>query len=286
MRRLTRRQRIATIVLTVVALCFLTLDLGGSGLRTAHSGVRGSLGALYRGTDAVLGPVREFVRGLPAAGSNQAKVTDLEHDIAVLRGELANRQADATTALQLHRLQLAADSGRFTVLPARVVALGAADGFDWTVTVDAGSASGVRVGQTVTDGYGLVGRVLHADPSTSIVLLAADPGSGVGARDERDGQVGVCTGLGAEGFAFVPLDPHASVRTGDHLVTGPVGSTSYQPGLSVGVVTAVRSSADGTVRAIVVPTAPATALDLVGVIVAAGQASAARPGLQPSSGPR
>jgi rod shape-determining protein MreC len=285
-RRLTRRQRTATIVLTVVALCFITLDLGGSGLRTAHSGVRGSFGALYRGTDAVLGPVREFVQGLPAAGSNRAKVTDLEHDIAVLRGELANRQADATTAAQLHRLQLAADSGRFTVLPARVVALGAADGFDWTVTVDAGSASGVRVGQTVTDGYGLVGRVLHADPSTSIVLLAADPGSGVGARNQRDGQVGVCTGLGAEGYAFVPLDPHASVRTGDHLVTGPVGSTSYQAGLSVGVVTAVRSSADGTVRAIVVPAASATALDLVGVIVAAGQASAARPALQPSSGTR
>jgi rod shape-determining protein MreC len=281
-RRLTRRQRTATIVLTIVALCFVTLDLGGSGLRTAHSGVRGSFGALYRGTDAVLAPVREFLQGLPSAGSNRAKVTDLEHEIAVLRGELASRQADATTAIQLHRLQLAADSGRFAVLPARVVALGAADGFDWTVTLDAGSASGVRAGQTVTDGYGLVGRVLHADPSTSIVLLAADPGSGVGARNERDGQVGICTGLGAEGFAFVPLDPHASVRTGDQLVTGPVGSTSYQPGLSVGVVTAVRSSADGTVRAIVVPTSSATALNLVGVIVAGGQASAARPALQPS----
>ncbi len=282
MRRLTRRQRTATIVLIVVALCFLTLDLGGSGLRTAHSGVRGSFGALYRGTDAVLGPVREFLQGLPSAGSNRAKVAALEHQIALLRGELAGRQADAATAAQLHRLQLAADSGRFAVLPARVVALGAADGFDWTVTLDAGSSSGVRAGQTVTDGYGLVGRVVQADASTSVVLLAADPGSGVGARNERDGQVGVCTGLGGEGFAFVPLDPRASVRTGDHLVTGPVGSTSYQPGLSVGVVTAVRSSADGTVRAIVVPTASATALDLVGVIVPGDQPSAARSALQPS----
>ena len=60
MRRLTRRQRTAALVLAVLALCFITLDLGGGGLRSAHTGVRGTLGALYRGTDAMLGPVRRF----------------------------------------------------------------------------------------------------------------------------------------------------------------------------------------------------------------------------------
>ena len=49
----------------------------------------------------------------------------------------------------------------------------------------------MQVGQTVTDGAGLVGRVLHADASTSVVLLAADPGSGVGVRDVRTGEIGV-----------------------------------------------------------------------------------------------
>ena len=60
MRRLTKRQRIAATVLCVLALSFLVLDLAGTGLRSAHGGVRGTLGALYRGTDAAVGPVREF----------------------------------------------------------------------------------------------------------------------------------------------------------------------------------------------------------------------------------
>src|SRR5690349_9096052 len=76
-RRLTQRQRVATWVLGVVALAFLTLDLGGSSLQGAHSGMRGVLGSLYRGTDAVVGPVKRWFQGIPSAGSNQSKINDL-----------------------------------------------------------------------------------------------------------------------------------------------------------------------------------------------------------------
>jgi rod shape-determining protein MreC len=253
----------------LLGVCFVlvTLDLGGGGLRSAHSGVRGVLGALYRGTDGVLGPARRFVQGLPSAGSNESRVQALQRQVAQLQGELNAHAVDRSSAAQLHRLQLAADSGGYQVLPARVVALGAGQGFDWTVTLDVGTTSGVRPGQTVIDGTALVGRVLHADRSTCVVLLGADPGSGVGARDLRTGQVGIATGAGTAGFQFVPLDPHASLRPGDQLVTGPVGSTSYATGLPVGVLTAVRSGTDGTVRADVHAAASPTGLDLVGVIV-------------------
>ena len=78
MRRLTRRQRWAAIALALVALVFLTLDLGGSSLADAHGGVRGAFGALYRGTDSVLGPVKRFVQGVPGAASNQDRIDQLE----------------------------------------------------------------------------------------------------------------------------------------------------------------------------------------------------------------
>ena len=104
----------------------------------------------------------------------------------------------------------------------------------------------MHVGQSVTDGDGLVGRVLHADADTAVVLLAADPGSGVGARDVRSGEVGVATGDGPDGFTFTPIQPTAHLRVGDTLITGPSGASSYVAGLSVGTVTAVTVSADGT----------------------------------------
>ncbi|HEU5006946.1 MAG TPA: rod shape-determining protein MreC [Jatrophihabitantaceae bacterium] len=277
MRRLTSRQRTAAIVLAVLALCFITLDVGGGSLRASHSGVRGTLGALYRGTDAMLGPVRRFVEGVPTAGTNKGTISRLEHENAQLRGRLAADRAARTDQHQLSALQAAAGSGGYRVLPARVTALGSADGFDWTATLNVGTQNGVRKGQSVTDGYGLVGRVLHADRSSSVVLLSADPGSGVGARDARNGEVGLATGRGAAGFTFVPLNPKAALRAGDKLVTGPSSATSFVPGLSIGTVTGVHASTDGTTTATVRPTTSPSSLDLVGVIVldSAGSTNAA-----------
>jgi rod shape-determining protein MreC len=265
--RLTRRQRVAAIALAAVAAALLTLDLTGGSLDTAHGGVRGLLGSLYRGTDTVLGPVRHFVQGVPHAGSNETRVHALEHENAALRKRLADTAADRHTAAELDRLHLAATDGHYKVLPARVLAISPAEGFDWTVTIDTGSADGVRVGQSVTDGDGLVGRVLHADTSTSVVLLSVDPGAGVGARDLRTGEVGVATGMGTDGFRFRPLDPKAKLRAGDQLDTGPSGSSSYVAGLAIGRITAVRVAATGARVAFARPTTSPTALDLVGVIL-------------------
>jgi rod shape-determining protein MreC len=267
MRRLTRRQRVSAIVLAVVAACFITLDLGGGALGDAHNGVRGALGSLYRGTDSVLGPVRRWVQGVPTAGTNKSRIEQLRQENAALRGRITALQADRRTAGQLADLQRAADGSGNRLLPGRVLAYGPGQGFDWTVTLDVGTHDGVRVGQTVTDGAGLVGRVLHADSASSVVLLAADPGSGIGVRDLRNGEVGVASGRGANGFSFAPLRPDAKIKVGDRLATGPTGSTSYVSGIAVGSVTSVRTSADGTVRATVRPTASPTAVDLVGVIL-------------------
>ncbi|MGI8677963.1 MAG: rod shape-determining protein MreC [Jatrophihabitans sp.] len=281
MRKLTRRQRLSAIVLTIVALCFLTLDLGGGSLGGAHSGVRGALGSLYRGTDAVLGPARRWVQGVPSAGTHESEIRKLEKQNAQLRGRLDVQRADGHTSAELAKLQRAADGGDHIVLPARVIAYGPGQGFDWTVTIDAGTHDGIRIDQSVTDGAGLVGRVLHADADTAVVLLAADPGSGVGARDVRNNELGVATGDGPHGFVFAPLTPDAAIRIGDVLVTGPSGATSYVVGMSVGTVTAVTTSADGTTRATVRPTSSPTAVDLVGVITSPGTARAARSPLVP-----
>jgi rod shape-determining protein MreC len=267
MRRLNRRQRIAAIVLASLAACFITLDLGGSSLQAAHGGVRGALGSLYRGTDSLLGPVRRFVQGLPHAGSDESRIRQLERRNAELKKQLADAQVDRTTAAELTRLRLGASAAGQRVVPARVVATSASGGFDYTVTLDAGTAQGVHAGLTVTDGYGLVGRVLRADSATCVVLLAIDPGSGVGARDRRSGELGVATGAGRDGFSFRPLAPTARLRVGDAVSTGPAGASSFAPGLAVGTVRSVRVSADGTTLADVEPAVAADQLDLVGIIV-------------------
>jgi len=253
-RRLTRRQRLAATALVAVALLFLTIDVTGSGLRGAHGGVRGALGALYRGTDGLISPVRRFVQGVPDAGANRDTIDRLRSENAQLRARLAQDAADASAS----------------------EALGPGLGFDWTVTLDVGSHNGVQNGQTVTDGVGLVGRVLHTNAISCTVLLAADPGSGVGARDTRTGELALATGQGTSGFQVSPLDPAAQLSVGDQLVTGPAGESTYVAGLALGTVTSVHTSADGMTVAQVRPAASPTALDLVGVIMTEPGAEASR----------
>jgi rod shape-determining protein MreC len=267
MRRLTRRQRLAAITLAVLAACFITLDIGGSSLSSAHAGVRGTLGALYRGTDSVLGPLRRFVQGVPHAGTNEQRIHDLERENAQLQSELGQAQTNKNSIAELDKLNLGAEALNETVLPARVIAFGPGSGFDWTVTLNVGTHSGVKVGMTVTDGSALVGRVLHADASTSEVLLAVDPGSGVGGRVTRNNRLGVATGAGSDGFDFVPLAASTTLRVGDVVMTGPAGSSSFVAGLAIGTVTSVRTSTDGSTRATLTPSADPTGLDLVGVIL-------------------
>ena len=281
-RGLDRRQRLAAIALALVALLFVVLDVSGGGLRDAHSGARGLLGSLYRGTDSVVGPARRFVQGVPDVSSNRSKIAALQQQNAKLRQQVAADAADASTTARLDKLQLAADADNFTIVAAKVIAFGPGGGFEWTVTVDAGTSSGIAVGQTVTDGVGLVGRVLHADSRTSVVLLAADPGSGVGVRDVRTNELAVVSGHGTGGFGLSPLQPTANLRVGDQLQTAPTGQSTYAPGLVVGTIASVRVSSDGTTTATVTPATSPTALDVVGIILSQGAGNASRAALTPS----
>ncbi|MGI8880191.1 MAG: rod shape-determining protein MreC [Jatrophihabitans sp.] len=271
MRRLTQRQRRAGIALAIIALLFVTSDVVGASFAGARTGVRGFFGALYRGTDSVTGPARRWVQALPHIGSDAATIDKLHRQIADLQRTAAQTAQDKKTHDQLAKLQLQSTRGGYKVVPARVIAIGPSGGFDWTVTLDVGTAEGVKVDQSVIVGPALVGRILRVSATSTTVLLAADPGSGVGVRDQRTGQLGVVTGHGTSGFTFVPLDPNAVPKVGDVMISGPTGSTTYVAGLTVGTISKVDAGTDGTVRATVRPATSPTSLDLVGVVLVGGK---------------
>ncbi len=279
MRKLTHRQRIGAVLLVAVALLFISLDFAGGSLSGSRAGASGVLGSLYRGTDGVLGPVRRFVQGIPDVGRNRARIAQLEQQNIALRKQVADEAADATTAAQLRTLQLAATSQGWTVMPARVTATGTSAGFEWTVTVDVGAREKVAVGQTVTDGAALVGRVLQVGPTSSVLLLAVDPQFGVGARDARSGDLFLADGASTGGLSLSPLADAADIRAGDQVVTGPAGASTFVPGLTIGTVTSVHRAADGSVRAAVRPAADQTGLNLVGIVQ-----TSARPAARPPMG--
>ena len=74
--------------------------------------------------------------------------------------------------------------------------MGPMQSFSRTVTIDAGTSSGVHKDMTVLNNDGLVGRVISATRSTADVLLILDTDSVVGGRLGSNNEIGFLRGRG------------------------------------------------------------------------------------------
>jgi len=271
-----RRARTALALCVLTAITVMTLDGAGGDdspvdpLRAATAEV---FGPMQTGAAAVGTPVVELVDLVGEARGLREDNERLAEQNAAMRSELATGEVDRTRLAEYDALTGVAEGTGFDLVPARVVAIGPAQAFARTVTVDAGTADGVHADLTVVDASGLVGRVLRAGRHTATVLLAVDAGSVIGGRLDRSMELGFLRGdggIGADALLSLDLvDPEAVPAEGDTVVTwGSRGGSPYVAGVPVGEVTRVHASAgDQSVTAGVRPFADMSSLDLVGVVV-------------------
>ncbi|HKB31334.1 MAG TPA: rod shape-determining protein MreC [Streptosporangiaceae bacterium] len=271
----TRRTRLVLGVLLVLAIGLITLDHRGfapvGGLRGVSSAI---FGPAERLTADFTRPVTGFFAAVVGAPAARSKIQALEQEDQRLRAELSAAQLSKADAAQLGRLLQLAGRGGYRLVAAHVIGIGA--GYEDTVTIDAGTQDGVRTDQTVLNDAGLVGRVIQAGRDTSTVQLATDASSAVGCRVEGSQEIGVVRGTGKSltaqgGLQVELLDANAVLQPGQRIVTlGSVSGHPYVPGVPIGVVTRVESTPGALTRmAIVRPFVRFTALDVVGVVVAA-----------------
>ncbi|SDM05513.1 rod shape-determining protein MreC [Nonomuraea maritima] len=272
----SRRGRLVLGVLLSVALVALTIDhrAGESSplrqLRTAGATV---LGTVQQFGVGVVRPVGAFVQSILDAPSAQRRIDALQKENAELRASLVAGRLDAGRAKELERLLgLTRDKG-YKVVTANVVARRGLPGFEDSVQIDVGSADGVQPEMTVLNGDGLVGRVLYTSPHSSTVLLISDLASAVGARLEGDKEIGVVHGVGENGrlVQFRLLDSTAPLSRGGRIVSfGSKDGKPYAPGVPIGIIERVEATPGELTRiAYARPYADLTALDVVGVVVAA-----------------
>jgi rod shape-determining protein MreC len=275
MNRDTRRTRVLLALLLVTSISLITIDYrGGDG--SPLDGVRSLAAAVFgpveRVAAAIASPVSDAVDSVGRLGDSRDEADRLAEENQELKRRLRTSGVDRNRVQELDDLLHLAGAGRYRVLPAQVIAIGSAQTFSWTVTLDAGSRDGVRPDMTVLNGDGLVGRVKTVGPSTATVLLAVDPESSVGVRLEGSMEVGFTTGqgIGDDGDLDLQLlDGQSTVERGDRLVTfGSQGATPYVPGVPVGVVGSVQGTPGSQTRAAVVtPYVDFSSLDLVGVVI-------------------
>ncbi len=223
-------------------------------------------------------PVGRFF-GAGVAG-NSGDQTAMRQQLIRLRAELSAARLDRTQYHQLGRLLQLSGRGGYRVLAASVIAFG--QGYQQTVTLDAGRVDGVRPQQTVLDGDGLVGQVVRVSAHTCTVLLATDASSVTGVRLAPGGQIGWVTGegrRGSGGAALLKLQvlDSTALKIGGQLVTAAsVKDRPFVPGVPVGTIVSVRNRAGAlTGQALVRPFAQFSGLDVVGIVISAAAARSA-----------
>jgi rod shape-determining protein MreC len=257
-----------------IAFALITVDIRGgddSPLNGARDTASTVLGPVEEGVASAVDPVASGVRAVREAGSHQSRVKRLERENAELKQRLASSDMASGRAKELDSLLKTAGSGQYTIKAAQVIAIGAAQGFSWTITVDAGSDDGITRDMTVIDGAGLVGRVTTVGHTTATVLLASDPAFTVGTRMEGSGEIGFATGQGASPMRVQLLNGRAKVKKGDRLVTfGSQNGRPFVPGVPVGTVSQIEATPGELTKTVLVdPFVSLTRLDLVGVVVQA-----------------
>lgn len=254
-RQRSRSARLLVVSLVAASLAIITVDY--------RAGEEGPLAAAGRATSSALAPMQRAVSNIVQPVSNffssLAKLPSLSRH----NGELQRQVDDLKTAQQenqelsrriesLEQL-LGLQSVTSHTIAARVVASGVSN-FEWSITIDRGSADGIREDMPVvtgaSDGPRLVGRVIRVTPISSVVQLIIDRDFAVAGKLSTSQEAGLVMGRGENDLRMGHLRPGIqvsetepeSVFTLGYEVNGQRGL--YPPGILIGTVSRAFSEPD------------------------------------------
>jgi rod shape-determining protein MreC len=257
----------------------MTLDAragSSSPLDPVRSAVGSVVGPMESATATAVRPFTDLGDALRTNHGLREDVARLQSENSELRGEAATAPVDRQRLAELDGLTRVVGDTGYSMVAARVVAVGPMQSFSRTVTIDAGTSSGVREDMTVLNADGLVGRVVRATRSTATVLLIVDTDSVVGGRLGTNLEIGFLRGrgsMGDTGRLVLDLVDNSVVPSKDDAVVtwGSKDGVPYVAGIPIGRVESVVSSPRQSSRqAVIRPFVDFSALDVVGVVVPKG----------------
>jgi rod shape-determining protein MreC len=269
-RKVIRRRRAVLGLLVAASLILVTASFG-DGLRSIERGALEVLGPIQEGASSVFKPLRDAAGWVGDTLDAKGEVEDLREERDRLRRDLiaaedARRQNDQLRDLLAMDRRVGLDQQG--LVEARVYGRSPTVWYS-TVTVNKGTSDGVREGDPVINGAGLVGRVRVASGGSSQVLLITDGDSGISAKINESGATGIIeTAVGdPTDLRLNFLGRNDEVREGQTIVTSGTISPRYPSffpeGIPIGRVTDVDAD-EGTVR--VRPFASLRRLELVQIV--------------------
>ncbi len=164
-----------------------------------------------------------------------SKNSELQNENARLVDLTARIRAAMAENQQLREMLKLRQQTRTILIPADVIGR-SSEGGKYSVTLDAGSSSGVRVGDPVVTGTGLVGIVFAVSEDFSLVRTLLDGDSRIAAKLVNASADGLIVSGDFGQLAMKNVSRRYVVNPGDIVETSSLSSL-VPPGIAVGMVT-------------------------------------------------
>jgi rod shape-determining protein MreC len=246
-----RRRRIALLVVVVASLLLLTVSFGGSGtgggVGTMQRGVSTVLTPIQEGASRALKPVRDGIGlvgdTLDAKSQNKELKVQLgqaRRTKALVNDVLANDKqlrglVGLNARVQIQNMGLV--SGRVIGRTPTVL--------NQQLKIDQGSGQGIKLGQPVLNGQGLVGTVSVVGLNFALVRMVTDASFGAGAKISESRVTGTVVPASGSPRELLMQYTQATdvVRPGQMVVTSgtsdPEFTSPFPPAVPIGQVTQV-----------------------------------------------
>jgi rod shape-determining protein MreC len=244
-RKQVRRRRAVLALLIVGSFALLTVTYG-QGSNGVQRGVSAIFSPIQSVADRALKPARDLVNWFDETFDAKGRNSRLHHELEVARKQAVGAQAAIAENAQLRKLVELDRGGAipsgYTPVTGRVIARSSTVWFA-EVIVDVGSGDGVKVGDPVVNGDGLVGSVAAVTSGSAKVTLIVDPSSAVAAKLVPSGVQGVLKpSVGDPGDLILDfLNSEKRIGKGQSVVTSGWRAegfeSGYPPNLPIGEVT-------------------------------------------------
>jgi rod shape-determining protein MreC len=245
-----RRRRAVLVALVALSLILLTAyfrEAPGGGLHSVQRGFLTVVSPIQDGANKALKPVRDLFGWFGDTLHAKSQRNELRKQADRLQQQLIAKQFNERSYQELLKLfhmdnQISAAS--YTPVTATVVDKSPNIWYS-TVTIDAGSARGVRINDPVVNGEGLVGKITQVVSDAAQVSLITDSEVGVSAMVNTTGVTGIVQPKVGDpnDLLLQYLPANSTVNPGDYVVTsGTVasgGESLFPRGIPIGQVSSI-----------------------------------------------
>jgi rod shape-determining protein MreC len=234
----------------------------------------GVFAEVQRAASSVIASVQSGWEGYFALQRVREENERLRHEMGQLKIRLQEERALARQSRSLQQALELRQSVQLATTSATVIA-GGADANFRTITIDKGTADGIRPDMAVISPAGVVGRVIMPSARAAKVQLLIDRNAAAGALIERSRAQGVVMGTGTDRLRLEYVSSAADVKVGDEVVTSGIDGIypaatrggAYPKGFVVGQIESIERGA-GTFSSIVVrPSVDFASLETVLVVL-------------------